>query len=428
MGLAAVTVGLATVCLWWCLLVQGRADGIVCSDSVRHRGFVCAEVIDVLDTAVEPELVNLIAEMTLDWVLCVDASRVPPGKFRGDQGMYARLLGVGLPLPVAVGTLVAIVVLGLDPWAALLVGAALAPTDAALGASVMSIRVCRSVGAQRGERSGRWTLPPQSCWWQSRRRRRGGHRRRRWTGASGHRAASGGAGRSGDRRRRWGCDPAGPPPGLAVGGTRWSGRAGAGAAGLHRGAARGLATASSPRSSVGWCSAAPPGEVERKEVYFVEQSGDLVSMVSWLIFGALAVPAIGEWIEVANRRLRGTQPHRGPDAAGRAIAPRRAASIVSASRSSAGSATRAGVGHLRAARTRGPARRSPEGGRDHRADRPAQRRRHGFSASHSPDDSQASRAAATNSGRSRHRLRSDRMLIEVTRRRSRLTTAAATEF
>ena len=28
--------------------------------------------------------------------------------------------------------------LGLDPWAALLVGAALAPTDAALGASVMS--------------------------------------------------------------------------------------------------------------------------------------------------------------------------------------------------------------------------------------------------------------------------------------------------
>ena len=29
-------------------------------------------------------------------------------------------------------------VLGFDPWAALLVGAALAPTDAALGAPVMS--------------------------------------------------------------------------------------------------------------------------------------------------------------------------------------------------------------------------------------------------------------------------------------------------
>ena len=52
--------------------------------------------------------------------------------------MYGRLLGIGLPLTVALGTAAALVVLNVDLWAALLIGAALAPTDAALGASVMS--------------------------------------------------------------------------------------------------------------------------------------------------------------------------------------------------------------------------------------------------------------------------------------------------
>ena len=37
-------------------------------------------------------------------------------------------------------------------------------------------------------------------------------------------------------------------------------------------------------------TAGPGGE---KQAYFVEQSADLAAMISWLIFGALAVPAIG---------------------------------------------------------------------------------------------------------------------------------------
>ena len=53
-------------------------------------------------------------------------------------GLYVRLLGLGFPLSVALGALLAAVVLGLDSWAALFVGAALAPTDAALGAAVMT--------------------------------------------------------------------------------------------------------------------------------------------------------------------------------------------------------------------------------------------------------------------------------------------------
>jgi NhaP-type Na+/H+ or K+/H+ antiporter len=41
-------------------------------------------------------------------------------------------------------------------------------------------------------------------------------------------------------------------------------------------------------------TAGPGGE---KEAYFVEQSAGLAAMISWLIFGALAVPAIGHWFE-----------------------------------------------------------------------------------------------------------------------------------
>ena len=36
------------------------------------------------------------------------------------------------------------------------------------------------------------------------------------------------------------------------------------------------------------------GRGGEKEIYFVEQSGAMASMISWLIFGALAVPMIGE--------------------------------------------------------------------------------------------------------------------------------------
>jgi NhaP-type Na+/H+ or K+/H+ antiporter len=46
-----------------------------------------------------------------------------------------RLLGIGLPLTTGLGTLLALALFhGMSIWLALLVGAALAPTDAALRA------------------------------------------------------------------------------------------------------------------------------------------------------------------------------------------------------------------------------------------------------------------------------------------------------
>jgi NhaP-type Na+/H+ or K+/H+ antiporter len=85
-----------------------------------------------------PELVKALAEVTLVLVLFSDASRVGLRDLRADMGLCLRLLGIGLPLTIGLGTLLALGLFnGMSIWLALLVGAALAPTDAALGAGVM---------------------------------------------------------------------------------------------------------------------------------------------------------------------------------------------------------------------------------------------------------------------------------------------------
>ena len=84
------------------------------------------------------ELVKALAEVTLVLVLFSDASRVGLRDLHADLGLCLRLLGIGLPLTIGLGALLALGLFnGMSIWLALLVGAVLAPTDAALGAGVM---------------------------------------------------------------------------------------------------------------------------------------------------------------------------------------------------------------------------------------------------------------------------------------------------
>jgi len=79
-----------------------------------------------------------LAEVTLALVLFTDASRVNIHQLRHDLGLPVRLLAVGLPLTIGFGTAAAFGVLpGIGIWAAATVGAIVAPTDAALGATIM---------------------------------------------------------------------------------------------------------------------------------------------------------------------------------------------------------------------------------------------------------------------------------------------------
>ncbi len=95
--------------------------------------------IELLPVHAEREVIHSIAEITLILVLFSDASRVNLSELRSNYGIPARMLFIGMPLTILLGTLIAQWVSPGVPWAvALLVAAILTPTDAALGQTVVT--------------------------------------------------------------------------------------------------------------------------------------------------------------------------------------------------------------------------------------------------------------------------------------------------
>ena len=96
-------------------------------------------VVGLIDEPSAPETLKPLVEITLVWVLFSDAARIRIQDLRRGLGQYVRLLAVGLPLTMLAGWgLAAWLLPALGVWLALLIGAALAPTDAALGVSVVT--------------------------------------------------------------------------------------------------------------------------------------------------------------------------------------------------------------------------------------------------------------------------------------------------
>ncbi len=92
-----------------------------------------------LDALLGAELLKALLEITLVLILFTDAFELDLGAPREALRLPARLLGLGLPLMILIGWGVALGLLtGLSVAAALLVAVLLAPTDAALGAPVVS--------------------------------------------------------------------------------------------------------------------------------------------------------------------------------------------------------------------------------------------------------------------------------------------------
>ena len=99
------------------------------------------DALGIVDLAVETEGVALIAEVTLAIILFGDAARMDVGSLRKEIGLPARLLLIGFPLTILLGTfLFTVLIPGLSGWEAALVAAILAPTDAALGQAVVEDR------------------------------------------------------------------------------------------------------------------------------------------------------------------------------------------------------------------------------------------------------------------------------------------------
>jgi NhaP-type Na+/H+ or K+/H+ antiporter len=121
---------------------------------------VSEDFLGILVLDPEAESVKLIAEITLALVLFGDASSVDLNGLRRDAGPVVRLLVPGLLLTIVFGTVLA---LGLFPGItlglALLIGAALAPTDAALGQPVITdqrvpARIRRILNVESGLNDG----------------------------------------------------------------------------------------------------------------------------------------------------------------------------------------------------------------------------------------------------------------------------------
>jgi len=139
LNLAALAVVSACVVLWG--LVSSRLERWNVS---APMAFV---VLGLVATHGPTTLVHLnlhssairsLAEITLALVLFADASRVNVHQLRADLAQPIRLLGIGLPLTIGAGAAVAAGLFsGVGLWVAAAIGAIVAPTDAALGASIM---------------------------------------------------------------------------------------------------------------------------------------------------------------------------------------------------------------------------------------------------------------------------------------------------
>lgn len=109
---------------------------------------------------VETSSVHLLAELTLALLLFSDASAVALAELRKDVWVPARLLGLALPLSLLGGALLAAWMFDDFTWAiAGFVGAALAPTDAALSAQVIGdervpMRLRRALNVESGLNDG----------------------------------------------------------------------------------------------------------------------------------------------------------------------------------------------------------------------------------------------------------------------------------
>jgi sodium/hydrogen antiporter len=237
-----------------------------------------------------------LVEVTLVWVLFSDAARVRVHDLRHDLGTVLRLLGLGLPLTVLAGWGLAMWLLpGLGAWAALLVGAALAPTDAALGVPVVTnpavpSRVRRVITVESGLNDGIVTPVVMVAIAGAAAAAEG------TTGSSGVDGAllelalgvavgvvvgcTGGWLLGWARRREWAAEDFAGVAVLALALLAYLGSLAVDGNGFVAAFCGGIAFG------------AAAGDRGRAEMSFLEQTGGAVSLLVWLGFGAIAVPIV----------------------------------------------------------------------------------------------------------------------------------------
>jgi sodium/hydrogen antiporter len=102
-------------------------------------GFLLCPDVTGLITQKNHLVINIIATLTLVFILFSDASRINFSVFRKEHDLPRRLLSIGLPLTIIFGLGSALMIFtGLTIWEAAVLATILAPTDAALAQAVIN--------------------------------------------------------------------------------------------------------------------------------------------------------------------------------------------------------------------------------------------------------------------------------------------------
>jgi NhaP-type Na+/H+ or K+/H+ antiporter len=263
-------------------------------------GVLLSDRMHIIEQDISQEAIKVLAEVTLVWVLFADAARVGFRELRADLGMYARLLVVGLPLTITAGVVLAMVLFdGMNFWLALLVGAALAPTDAALGAAVMTDpavpeRVRRVLNVESGLNDGIAT-PVVTVAIAGAVAAETVHAASTVSAAFTELAiglglgivlgVGGGRAMRIARRRGWASADFTGPAALALALATYAGALAVGGNGFVAAFVAGLTFGNFA------------GRGAAREVLFVEQTAGLVSLLTWLMFGAVVVPTVIDYAD-----------------------------------------------------------------------------------------------------------------------------------
>ena len=141
---SAIFIGLIifTLALFVYSLVSHRIEGSVITAPMIFVGIgllVSPEGLNFLSAGADNEILLAFAEIALVLILFSDAARIDFRTLKGNRNIPSRLLGVGLPLTIFLGAVVAILMFtDISLAEAALIGAILAPTDAGLGQVIVN--------------------------------------------------------------------------------------------------------------------------------------------------------------------------------------------------------------------------------------------------------------------------------------------------
>lgn len=158
LSLAVITAGFLLYSL-----ISGRLKATIITAPMVLTAFgliVGTAGLSIVGVDTKHSAIHLVAEITLILVLFTDAARIDISRLRRDHNLPVRMLLIGLPLTIIAGTLLARLLFpSFQFWEAALLAALLAPTDAALGQAVISakavpVRIRQAINVESGLNDG----------------------------------------------------------------------------------------------------------------------------------------------------------------------------------------------------------------------------------------------------------------------------------